>query len=545
MTTTGGRRTPGKDALSCRRLGPGGRRWLRASPTLAALLLVVAVCAADATDLPVRTFDVGALATDPGALSAGSADPVISGDGSEVALDAPPPAGVAAHREVYLVDVIAGTHALISATSAGAPAGGSSTDPSIASGGTIVAFVSTAGNLARGASSQHANVYVHLLSGRVVLASGGLGGAVANGAASQPAISGDGRFVVFTSTASNLVAGDRSRRSEVYIHDLKTGKTALVSASRSGGVANGWASNPSVSETGRFVSFDSAATDLEGSPHSHVAQVYIRDVASRHTGLISITSGGVPQDASQPAPFHQVSSISASGEFVAFDSVANNLVRGDTNRRSDVFVHDVYRRTTTLISVNDNGFEGNSDSFSPTITPDGTKVAFESFATNLAAGGGPAENVFVRDLVLRATSVIDVGPEGQRPSRERVRELLERPALSTNGDQAVFESTAANLTGAAGPQTHVFLRLMNPPSAHFTTPPPATVASGSLTLHVAADDPAAHQFDCQVDGGASYACGSTITLVGLHPGRHRVSIRAGGAGMLYQATPLVATVNVR
>jgi Tol biopolymer transport system component len=511
----------------------------------AVALLAVMVCAAGASDLPVRTFDVGRLATGPGAPNQGAADAVISGDGSLVAFDGPPPAGVAAHREVYAVDALSGTHALISATAAGAPAGGSSTDPSISSAGTVFAFVSTAGNLAPGASSQHANVYVKLAGGRIVLASGGRGGAAANGAAGQPSISGNGRYVAFTSTASNLVGHDHSHLSEVYIHDLRSGRTVLVSATRNGGVPNGWSSSPSIDGSGEFISFDSAATDLPGSPHSRVAQVYLRDAASHHTTLISETSGGVPQNGSAPAPFHQVSSISASGEWVTFDSIGNNLVRGDTNRRSDVFLHNVYTRATTLISVNDNGFEGNSDSFSPTISPDGTKIAFESFATNLAAGGGPVENAFVRDLALHTTSVIDVGPQGQAPSRERVRELLERPMMSADGDEAVFESTAANLTGAPGPQTHAFLRLMNPPSAHFATPPPATLASGGLTLSVRADDPAAHQFDCQVDGGAPYACGPAIRLSGLSRGRHRISIRAGGAGMLYQQVPLVATVTVR
>jgi Tol biopolymer transport system component len=292
------------------------------------------------------------------------------------------------------------------------------------------------------------------------------------------------------------------------------------------------------------VTFDSSAHNLQGSPHTEVANVYFRDLATGITSLVSQTTGGKAQNKAA-APFDQVSSISADGNLVAFDSDATNLVRGDTNRRSDVFLRNIGRHTTQLISVNNAGFEGNSDSFSPSISADGTKVAFESFATNLGSGGGPLENVFVRDLALRTTSVIDVGPEGQEPSRERVKELLQRPSLSATGLVAVFESTALSLTHDAISEPHAFVRLMDPPTTVFSTPPPSRTRALRVSARVRADDPAARGFVCQVDSNAAYNCGHTVVFSGLHRGRNTVTVRAGGPGMLYQSNALTATVTVR
>jgi Tol biopolymer transport system component len=330
------------------------------------------------------------------------------------------------------------------------------------------------------------------------------------------------------------------------VRNLATGVTTLVSIARNGSAGNGWAGDASISATGQYISFDSAATDLQQSPNDHIPNVYVRNLATGRTQIVSVTSGGVAQDKAQPAPFRQISSISANGRYVAFDSEAGNLVLGDRNGRSDVFVRDTYRHTTVLISENNAGYEGNNDSFAPTMSADGTKVAFESFATNLAPGGGPQENVFVRDLALGTTSVIDVGPAGQPPTRERVSELLQRPVLSSSGYVAAFESTAANLTDSASTQTHVFLRLMAPPIATFDRDPPATTNSNRITVSVRADDPAASLFLCRLDTHTPVNCRpGSIVFTHLSAGRHELSIRAGGPGMLYQPIALTSTVTVR
>jgi hypothetical protein len=230
---------------------------------------------------------------------------------------------------------------------------------------------------------------------------------------------------------------------------------------------------------------------------------------------------------------------------VAFDSNADNLVLGDTNKSTDVFVRDLKDSTTNLVSVNNAGYEGDSDSFAPSISADGTKVAFESFASNLARGGGPAENVFVRDLTLNATTVVDVGPDGQSPGREQVPELLQRPAISSDGWSVAFESSAPGLTAQHSRNVRLFLRMLDPPIATFTRPAPTSVTGSSVTLHYRGDDPDARSFLCQVDSQEPFTCGARqVTFSGLAPGPHVLSVRAGGTGMLYQLIGLTDRVEV-
>jgi TolB protein len=527
--------------------GARGRMRSTAVALAVAVLTGIAASVALGTSLPVRTFDVSLLSGDSTAAATPAADPALSDDGTIIAYDlaGSAPYGIAVDEQVYTVDVFTGMRTLVSATAENQPADGKSGDPSVSAAGTTVAFTSTASDLPVPGSSV-SNVYVRLPDGHLELVSATPGGGVANGASTQPVVSSDGDFVAFTSTATNLVAGPPTHGSDVYVRDLATGRTVLVSATPMGAPGNRWASNPSISATGRYLSFDSGATDLVRRKKLTSPQVYLRDMSRQRTQLISVTSGGVPQNKSVAAPFRQVSSISADGSYVAFDSNANNLVRGDTNRSTDVFVRDVRRHRTTLISENNDGYEGNSDSFAPAISANGTEVAFESFASNLAPGGGRRENVFVRDLPPGLTSVIDVGPEGQQPGRERVSGLLQQPALSGDGLVAAFESTALNLTHEALPQTHVFLRLLDPPQASFTTAPPTNVGGDRVSLAVRADDPHASDFSCQLNAEAPFPCRpGTIVFSHLHPGRQQLSIRAGGPGLLFQPLALLASVVVR
>jgi Tol biopolymer transport system component len=507
-----------------------------------------------------RTFDVAAVARPlPGSLLAAS-HPSLSANGRVIAFDSPLafaqpvlPSGYVlgpgALREVYAVNLVSRVRTLISVTAAGLPALGSSSAPSVSADGATVAFVSNATDLAPGVGQVHDDVYVHLPNGQVELVSAAVHGGAGDAASDQPVISGDGRFVAFTSEATDLVApglGAPTSRSEVYLRDLRTGRTTLVSAAPGGSPANSWASNPSISRDGRYVTFDSAATNLPGSPRGGAPQVYVADLARHQISLVSVTSGGVRQNQAVGPPFRQISSISADGRFVAFDSDATNLVRFDENRRTDVFIRDRLRRRTVLVSVSNTGFEGNSDSFAPTLSADGKKVAFESFASNLDRGGGPRENVFVRDLAVGATSVIDVLPDGSPPGRERAGELLQRPVLSGNGAFAGFESTAQSLTKSATPEAHVFVRIMSPATARFVQAPPAVSRSRTVTATVTVNDPAATMGLCQVDTSPRFPCApGKIHFRNLPRWRHTLSIWAGGPGLLYQPVALRAMVTIR
>jgi hypothetical protein len=229
--------------------------------------------------------------------------------------------------------------------------------------------------------------------------------------------------------------------------------------------------------------------------------------------------------------------VSGNGRYVVFDSDATNLVRQDANQHTDVFLRDRRRHTTVLVSASTLNVQGNNDSFSPLISSDGRIVAFQSLASNMAPGDGPREDVFVRDLRQRTTSVVGVADDGSPRAPELVAQLLQRPALSADGRIAAFSSTAPNLVaGDTNGREDVFLRLLDAPQTSL----------GSLqrglrpTVSLKADDPLATTFVCQLDGGPLFGCAPGSMRL---PAGHRVlRVRAGGPGMLYDPNPLVVSL---
>lgn len=507
------------------------------APVLALSAAVSVVGTAGATSLPVRTFELSVAAGGP--ANGPSADFAISRSGRFVAFDsaatnlgASTPAGI---RNIYVFDVLAGVRSMLSG-GRGGPANGDSSNPAVSADGSTVVWQSDASNLVAGDTNGVSDIFVRHGVEPIVRVSVASDDGQANGPSSEPAISSDGRFVAFMSSASNLVPGDNSHASEIFVRDLVAGTTTRVSVGADGRDPNGPSTNPALSADGRVVSFDSSATNLLPTPvpSSH-ENVYARTLATTATELVSVSTLGTDQNLAVPTPFHQISSLSADGRFVAFDSNADNLVSGDVNRSTDVFVRDRMTHLTTLASANNAGFEGNNDSFAPTISGNGRYVAFESFARNLASGGGPRENVFVRDLDLGTTSVIDVGPFGASPTAERVTQLLQHPVLSWDGSVAVFGSTALNLTHDPVDNEHVFLRLLSAPRGFVARRPRRSSGNGRPVIVLHADDRAATTFECRFDRELPRSCpaGRPLLLQRLRPGRHVLLARAGGPGMLY------------
>jgi Tol biopolymer transport system component len=220
----------------------------------------------------------------------------------------------------------------------------------------------------------------------------GPGGAQGNGDSAFPAISPGGRFVAFQSEANDLVAGDTNGSRDVFVRDRQMGTTRRVSVGQ-GGVQGDYSSyGPAISADGRFVAFRSSASNLVPSDTNGSPDVFVRDRRTRTTRRVSVGQGGVQGDSSSQSP-----ALSTHGRFVAFASEATNLVPGDTNESGDVFVRDRRTRKTERVSVGRNGAQTNSNSFSPSISADGRFVAFSSDATNLVPGDtNRATDVFVR-----------------------------------------------------------------------------------------------------------------------------------------------------
>jgi Tol biopolymer transport system component len=327
----------------------------------------------------------------------------------------------------------------ISMSSAGAQGDLGSYDPSISADGRFVAFSSDASNLVGGDTNGDRDLFVRdRMSGatrRVSVSSAGVEG---NSDSYDPSISADGRFVAFDSYASNLVGGDTNATLDVFIRDLRNHTTRRVSVSSAGIEGNSDSYLPSISADGRFVAFDSFASDLITDDTNGAHDIFIRDLRNHTTRRVSVSSAGIEGDFGS-----YDASISADGRSVAFDSDSTNLVEGDTNDTVDVFVRDRRSHTTRRVSVSSAGVEGNADSSTPSISADGRSVAFESFASNLVGHDtNGAADVFVQGYKVgttRRVSVSSAGVEGDSDSY--------LPSISADGRFVAFYSGATNLVG--------------------------------------------------------------------------------------------------
>jgi WD40 repeat protein len=323
----------------------------------------------------------------------------ISADGRFVAFESDATNLVAgdgnARRDIFLRDRTSGTTTRVSIPQSGPEANGHSFNAAISADGRFVAFQSAATNLVAGDSNATTDVFVRdRTSGTTTRVSLPQSGAQGNGFSGEPVISADGRFVAFQSAATNLVAGDGNATRDIFVRDRTSGTTTRVSVPQSGPEANDFNQRPAISGDGRFVTFISSATNLVAGDSNASRDVFVRDQTSGTTTRVSLPqSGAQGNDASFNA------AISGDGRFVAFISVATNLVAGDSNARNDIFVRDRTGAATTRVSVPQSGAQANGHSqLHLAISTDSRFVAFESSATNLVAGDGNAtQDVFVRD----------------------------------------------------------------------------------------------------------------------------------------------------
>jgi Tol biopolymer transport system component len=312
--------------------------------------------------------------------------------------------------------------------------------PSIDKDCTCVAFSSDATNLVMGDTNGRTDVFVRDIAAQTTqLASVGMDGP-ANGASSFTSVSGDCSQVAFQSLASNLVPDDNNDVSDIFVFDRGSGSTTRVSVGPGGAEANGPSITPSFSADGHCVAFASAATNLISglADTNNTLDIYV-ECDGVVTCRASVSSTGAEANDMSFLP-----ALSADGHIVAFKSNATNLVPNDTNQAADVFVHDCTSGKTVRASVGDQGQQGNDNAIPPSISGDGRFVAFGSFASNLLVGVNTNGNsqVYVRDLVNNTTTLISSSPLGQ-PGNGGVPDLP--PSISQDGSKVAFESLATNL----------------------------------------------------------------------------------------------------
>ncbi len=309
---------------------------------------------------------------------------------------------------------------------------------SVSAEGRYVAFKSMASNLVPNDTNGVQDIFVHdtllALTERVSVASLGV---QSNGRSSDPAISANGRFVAFSSMATNLVAGDNNGSYDTFVYDRDTGLTELISVS-STGVQGNYASYPgSISADGRFVAFESFASNLiPNDIYGATQDVFVRDRLLGLTEIVSISSTGL-----QSPTYSKNAAISADGRFVAFIADAWYHVPDDTNGDTDVFVRDRLLGLTDRVSVSSTGVEANDDSDGyPSISADGRFVAFWSEASNLLPGNLCCD-IYVRDRLLGLTDRVSVSSTGIQQNLVS----LASPSISIDGRFVTFASIASNL----------------------------------------------------------------------------------------------------
>jgi hypothetical protein len=289
-------------------------------------------------------------------------------------------------NQVWIHNQLTGRTRLVSKANNGDPGDGDSNYGSLSTTGRFVAFRSDADNLP-GGDGTNEFIYVRdMKNGRTFLASRSTGGEPASSSTYGPLISGDGRLAVFSSDDADLPAGDGSTL-HTYLHNLNTRRTRIVDRNSSGEVAEASSGAPAISGNGRFVTFNTNATNLPGGDGS-TQQVYRRDLMTEKTKLMSRSNSGSPAEGAGS----NESRVSRNGRVVVFTSQSTNLPGGDGSTYQ-VYARDLDAGKTRLLSRAGNGDPGDDDSYYPSVAANGEWAAFDSVANNF--GGDPdLDNMF-------------------------------------------------------------------------------------------------------------------------------------------------------
>lgn len=344
----------------------------------------------------------------------------------------------------------------ISVDSAGTQTNGASSKNSISSDGTYVVFTSSASNLVDGDTNGFKDIFIRdRNTGTTTRVSVDSAGAQSNGDSDAPTISSDGRYVAFESSASNLVTGDTNTVSDIFVRDRTLGTTTRISVKTGGTQSDDHSFQPAISSDGRYVAFHSAATNIVTGDTNNVTDIFVHDRTLATTTRVSVATGGAEGNNYSLHP-----AISGDGRYIAYSSVASNLVSGDTNAVSDVFLHDRVLATTIRISVASAGTEGDAMSVHPGMSRDGRYIGFESDATNLVALDTNAKrDIFVHDRELQVTTRVSVASDGTQSNNNSGDSVdTQNIKISLDGQYVVFKSQASNLvTGDTNGVIDVFV----------------------------------------------------------------------------------------
>jgi Tol biopolymer transport system component len=300
--------------------------------------------------------------------------------------------------------------------------------PDISGDGRYVAFMSRDGSIVPGDANGDTDAFIRdTVSGETTCASVGLDGLP--GVGYQAVLNRDGRYVAFTSPSDAWGSG--SGREQVYVRDMTSGETTCASLTEDGGFQSSYAYGPAISADGRHVAFVSAAGDVLTEFGNRNDQIYMRDMVSGETTCVSVTPAGDPGQSDSYEPV-----ISGDGRYVAFSSSADDLVAGDTNAMTDVFMRDMQTGVTTRLSVTSSGAQVAAYSYEPRMSSDGRYVIFQTYGDIDEAGTSPALSIFWLDRTARKVARVATSAGGDG---------FGDTAVSGNGRIVVFSDDADRL----------------------------------------------------------------------------------------------------
>jgi len=368
------------------------------------------------------------------------------------------PGDTGSSLDTFLRDRALGTLVRVSVSSAGVPGDGPSDEASVSPDGRFVAFRSSSLNLDAVDTDGAYDIFLRdtLLGTTELMSKHSDGSAVSAGNSAYPALSDDGVWVAFESDNIHLVDDDTNAQTDVFVHNRLTGQTARVSLMSvpppppDKPQATGPCYSATISGDGRLVGFAADAGNLVAGDLNGVRDIFVRDRLLNTTTRMSVSSAGVAGDGHSTFPV-----LSADGSTIAFESVATNLVAGDTNGARDIFVHDLATGLTERVSVSSAGVQGNSFSNTAGLSSDGRYVSFFSSATTLVAGdSNGVGDVFVHDRVTHVTTRASLSTGGAQADNQS-----QGPAISNDGRVIAWESKATNLVpGDTNDRVDIFVR---------------------------------------------------------------------------------------
>lgn len=346
--------------------------------------------------------------------------------------------------QIIRLDQQTGLVTPISLNISGKYSNSSSDEPSINSSGTLIGYSSYATDLVADDTNNLKDIFVSEVSGQTYRVNVASDGSESNGLSIHPAIASQSRIIAFESSATNLVTNDNNNRSDIFIHELDSAVTERVSISTLGVESDQHSRSPAISQDGRYVVFENSSDVLVTGDTNNSQDIFMRDRQTNETVLVSLDDAGIQANGGSSHP-----DISANGRYVVFQTSANNLVQDDTNAQQDIYRKDMQTGQIERISLDISGAQfSNVDSIMPKMSSNGQFVAFITETPlsdpnkNYSKGvSNQVFNVYVRDLAKQMTRKLSDTQNG-----DNLIEPIYSMDISDDGSTVLFATESRAFT---------------------------------------------------------------------------------------------------